>query len=99
VRGQCPWRARLAEDHEIGLSTAYRYVHESINTFAAQAPDLHTALEQASAGISHLSLDGVLIPIDRCKSPGPPTKNVDLWWSGKHRRHGGNTPSSYRSRR
>ncbi|MDT3729015.1 transposase family protein, partial [Streptomyces sp. DSM 41972] len=24
-----------------------------------------------------------------CHVPGP-TKGVDLWWSGKHKRHGGN---------
>lgn len=95
--------ARLAIDHEIGRSTAYRYLHEGISALAAQAPDLHTALEHAKRlGISHLSLDGVLIPTDsddvtgdvadgsdRCKAPGP-TKDVDLWWSGKIHGHGGN---------
>jgi hypothetical protein len=81
---------RLATDHRIGLSTAYRYLHEGIDALAAQAPDLHTALEHAKhASISHLSLDGVVIPTDRCTTPGP-TKDVDLWWSGKHGKHGGN---------
>lgn len=82
--------ARLAADHAIGLSTAYRYLHEGIHALAAQAPDLHTALEHAKhTGTSHLSLDGVVIPTGRCKTPGP-TKDVDLWWSGKHAKHGGN---------
>jgi DDE superfamily endonuclease len=82
--------SRLAADHGIGSSTAYRYLHEGIDALAARAPDLHTALEHAKAGqISHLSLDGVLIPTDRCKTPGP-TEGVDLWWSGKHHKHGGN---------
>jgi hypothetical protein len=81
---------RLAADHEIGLSTAYRYLHEGIDALAACAPDLHTALDHAKqTGISHLSLDGVVIPIDRCKTPGP-TKGADLWWSGKIHAHGGN---------
>jgi hypothetical protein len=75
--------ARLATDHEIGRSTAYRYLHEGIDALAAQAPDLHAALTYAQqAGIRHLNLDGVVIPTDRCKAPGP-TKEVDLWWPGK----------------
>lgn len=82
--------ARLAADHDIGVSTAYRYLHEGIDALAAQAPDLRTALDHAQqAGTSHLSLDGVVIPTDRCKAPGP-TKDVDLWWSGKIHGHGGN---------
>jgi hypothetical protein len=34
-------------------------------------------------------LDGTLISTDRISTPGP-TRGVDLWWSGKHRHHGGN---------
>ena len=30
-----------------------------------------------------------MIPTDRISTPGP-TRGVDLWWSGKHRHHGGN---------
>jgi hypothetical protein len=41
------------------------------------------------AGHSHLNVDGTLIATDRCGAPGP-TAGVDLWWSGKHHRHGGN---------
>lgn len=82
--------ARLAHDNRIGLSTAYRYLNEAIAALAAVAPHLHTALEHAQqAGASHLTLDGVVFPTDRCKAPGP-TKDVDLWWSGKHHGHGGN---------
>jgi hypothetical protein len=33
-------------------------------------------------------LDGVVIPTDRVRTPGP--KGADLWWSGKHKHHGGN---------
>lgn len=33
--------------------------------------------------------DGTLIHTDRIAAPGP-TPGVDLWWSGKHKRHGGN---------
>jgi hypothetical protein len=38
-------------------------------------------------------LDGTLIRTDRCKAPGPTvtdSRQVDLWWSGKHHHHGGN---------
>ena len=34
-------------------------------------------------------VDGTLIHTDRISTPGP-TRGVDLWWSGKHRHHGGN---------
>jgi hypothetical protein len=30
-----------------------------------------------------VNLDGVVIPTDRVKAPGP--NNADLWWSGKHK--------------
>ncbi|WP_170918358.1 transposase family protein, partial [Pseudonocardia sp. Ae406_Ps2] len=40
-------------------------------------------------GHTHVNLDGTLIATDRCRALGL-TPGVDLWWSGKHRRHGGN---------
>lgn len=78
--------AQLAVDHTISTSTAYRYLHEAIAVLAAAAPSLHGALLAAH---SHVQLDGTLIRIDRCHAVGP-TGRVDLWWSGKHRHHGGN---------
>jgi hypothetical protein len=81
---------QLRRDNGIGKSTAYSYLHEGINVLAAQAPDLHTALEAAKqAGHTHLNIDGTLIYTDRSSAPGP-TPGVDLWWSGKHHDHGGN---------
>lgn len=81
--------ARLAADHDIGISTTYRYLHQGIDAPAVQAPDLRTALDHArQAGISHLSLDGVVIPTGRCKTPGP-TKDAYSWWSGKIHARGG----------
>ena len=57
---------------------------------AARKPSLHGALLAAkAAGHTHVILDGTLIPTDRISTPGP-TRGVDLWWSGKHRHHGGN---------
>jgi DDE superfamily endonuclease len=40
-------------------------------------------------GHTHVLLDGTLIRTDRSRATSP-TAGVDLWWSGKHRHHGGN---------
>ncbi|MFG1711351.1 transposase family protein [Nonomuraea sp. M3C6] len=80
---------QLARDNNIGRSTAYRLLHEGVDVLAAQAPDLKTALERAAeAGLTHLNLDGTLIYTDRISTPGP--NGADLYWSGKHKHHGGN---------
>ncbi|GAB3172500.1 IS5-like element IS470 family transposase [Myceligenerans halotolerans] len=92
----CRWFAdgtrvkQLARDNRIGLSTCYRYLDEGMNALAAAMPRLESVLLAAKiAGHSHVMIDGTLIPTDRCKASGP-TKGVDLWWSGKHHKHGGN---------
>ena len=89
--------AQLARDNAIGRSTAYRYLHESIDVLAAAAPGLRGALLAArAAGYTHVTVDGTLIRTDRCHVPGPTARTdrsgrqVDLWWSGKHAAHGGN---------
>ncbi|WP_376773379.1 HARBI1 family protein [Streptosporangium album] len=80
---------QLTCDNHIGRSTAYRLLHEGIDVLAAQAPDLKTALESAAkAGLTHLNLDGTLIYTDRISTSGP--NGADLYWSGKHKHHGGN---------
>jgi hypothetical protein len=82
--------AQLATDNRLGLSTAYRYLHEAIDVLAATAPSLHGALLAArTAGHSHVHIDGTLIHTDRSKAAGP-SAGVDLWCSGKHHEHGGN---------
>lgn len=81
---------QLARDNGIGKSTAYDYLHETIGALAARAPKLESALLAAKmAGYSHVNIDGTIIEIDRCSTPGP-TPGVDLWWSKKHHNHGGN---------
>ncbi len=81
--------AQLATDNRIGKSTVYAYLHEGIDVLSAQAPDLEQALARASeAGLSHLNLDGTVVRTDRVSTPGP--NRADLWWSGKHKHHGGN---------
>lgn len=81
--------SQLARDNALSTSTAYRYLHEGLMVLAAEAPDLATALERAkAAGLTHLNLDGTVIRTDRVAAPGP--NGADLWWSGKHKHHGGN---------
>ncbi len=73
---------QLARDNRIGISTAYRYLHEGIDVLAATAPGLRGVLLAArTAGHPHVHLDGTLIHADRSKAIGP-TAHVDLWWSG-----------------
>ena len=80
----------LARDAGISPATGYRYLHEGIAVLAAQAPDLHDVLAQGqAAGWSHVTVDGTLIVTDRCRTKNPDTGH-DLWFSGKHRAHGGN---------
>jgi hypothetical protein len=79
----------LARDAGMGISTAYRYLHEGIDVLAAQVPDLHQVLQRARReGWSHLNLDGTLIETDRARARGE--NGHDLWHSGKHKQHGGN---------
>jgi hypothetical protein len=78
----------LARDHRISRATAYRYLDEVIEVLAAQAPDLHQALERGRyTGLSHVILDGKIIPCDRCKEPAVSVQGqvIDLWYSGKAR--------------
>ncbi len=60
---------------------------------AGQAPDLRQALERArDEGLSHVILDGTVIPADRCreKTLSVHGEVIDLWYSGKAHAHGGN---------
>lgn len=80
---------QLAADNAIGASTCYRNLHEAIAVLALAAPDIHEALMAAVAcGATHVNLDGTLIHTDRLALRGP--NGADLWWSGKHKCHGGN---------
>ncbi len=79
----------LVRDNNIGKSTGYAYVHEVIDVLAGKAPRLCDALAEAKEqGWSHVNLDGTVIATDRVSTPGP--GRADLWWSGKHKHHGGN---------
>jgi hypothetical protein len=80
---------QLARDNGISVPTACRYLHEGPTVPADHAPGLSTALERpAATGHTHLDLDGTVIRTDRVAAAGP--NDADLWWSGRHKHHGGN---------
>ena len=80
----------LARDAGVSTATGYRYLHEGIDVLAAQTPGLHAALKAGkAAGWTHVTVDGTLIATDRCRTTNPDTGH-DLWFSGKHKAHGGN---------
>jgi hypothetical protein len=49
-------------------------------------------LDALAAGHGHLNLDGTVVLTDRCSRPG--SNGADLWWSGKHKHHGGKSPNA-----
>lgn len=74
--------AALGRDHGISRATAYRYIDEVIQVLAAQAPDLHEALQRAQDdGLPHLIMDGTVIASDRCREQTMSVKGeaIDLW--------------------
>jgi len=76
--------AGLAAGFGVGVSTAWRYVNETVSLLAARAPRLRKAVRDAKkAGHAYLVIDGTLIPIDRVAADRP-------FYSGKHRKHGMN---------
>ena len=80
-------------------ATAYRYRDEGLTVLAAQAPDLHEALEQvAEQGWSHVVLDGTVVRSDRCAETTTSVKGetINSWYSGKHRAPGGNVQAVMR---
>jgi hypothetical protein len=83
----------LARDHGISRATAYRYLEEVIEVLAGRAPDLREALERAREdGMPHVILDGTVIPAERCheKTVSVQGELIDVWYSGKAHKHGGN---------
>lgn len=82
--------SQLACDNALPSTTAYDNLWEGLDVLAAHAPSLAEAIDTArAAGDGHIGLDGTLIPTTRAQVEGP-TKGVDLFWSGKHHRHGVN---------
>ena len=79
----------LARDAGISVATGYRYVHEAIDVIADHAPELPEVLARGQQqGWAFVCLDGTLIPSTR--SSAQSEAGHDIWYSGKHKRHGGN---------
>jgi hypothetical protein len=90
--------ARHGRAFGISQATAYRYLHEVIDVLAAQAPDLHQALERAAAdGLPHLILDGKIFDSDRCriKTVSVKGETIDAWYSGKTHDFGANVQALF----
>ena len=89
----------LAAGFGISRATGYRYRDEGLKVLAAQAPDLHDALQEvAEQGWSHVIVDGKLIRTDRCAETTVSVKGetINAWYSGKHRAPGGNVQAVMR---
>ncbi|MFC4856923.1 transposase family protein [Actinophytocola glycyrrhizae] len=85
--------AALARDHGVSRATGYRYLDEVIDVLADQAPDLHDALAKAKAdGLAYVIPNGKIFSTDRYseKTLSVDGKQIDLWYSGKHREPDGN---------
>lgn len=81
--------ALIARDGGVSQATGYRYLHEAVNVIADRAPELVDVLTVGlEQGWAHVSLDGTLIPATRSSERSP--AGHDIWYSGKHRAHGGN---------
>lgn len=79
----------LARDAKVSTATGYRYLHEAIDVIAACAPELPEVLARGlDQGWGYVCLDGTLIAATR--SSAPSEAGHDVWYSGKHKRHGGN---------
>jgi hypothetical protein len=68
----------VAAGFEVGTTTAWRYVNETVALLAARAPRLRQAV-----GHAYVVLDGTLIAVDRVAADRP-------FYSGKHKKHGMN---------
>lgn len=81
---------QLAADNALPKTTTYEYLWEGLEVPARCAPTLAEAIDTARrAGDAHIGLDGTLIPTNRSRIEGP-TQGCDLFYSGKHHRHGAN---------
>ena len=79
----------LARDAGVWIATAYRYLHEAIDVIAAHTPELSDVLAHGlEEGWAFVCLDGTLIASTR--SSARSEAGHDIWYSGKHQRHGGN---------
>ncbi len=79
----------LARDARVSQATAYRYLHEAVEVIAEHAPELSDVLADGlEQGWAYVCLDGTLIQTTR--SGARSEAGRDVWYSGKHKAHGGN---------
>lgn len=79
----------LARDAKVSQATGYRYLHEAIEVIAEQAPGLPEVLQSGrQAEWAFVALDGTLLETTRSSTKS--AAGHDLWYSGKHKTHGGN---------
>lgn len=91
--------ARLGAGFGISQATAYRYLTEAVEVLAAQAPDLHEALDRALEDETpYLILDGKVFSSNRLREKTTSVKGrtIDRWYSGKAHEHGGNVQALMR---
>jgi hypothetical protein len=74
--------ARLAAGYQLGVTTVWRYITETIDLIADQMPTLQRLMGEL-ARLVWVILDGTLIPIDRIADQKP-------YYNGHKRRHGVN---------
>ncbi|ANZ13674.1 transposase IS4 family protein [Streptomyces noursei ATCC 11455] len=74
--------AQVAAGFGVSVTTAWRYVDETLDLLAFWAPGLHEALAGLGEG-DFVIVDGTLIPTDRIAADAP-------YYSQKHKRHGMN---------
>jgi hypothetical protein len=73
---------RLAAGFGIGVATVYRYIRETVDLLAAQAPSLTAAVWRLAWTFHNYAIvDGTVIRTDRLAADRP-------FYSGKHRHHG-----------
>jgi Helix-turn-helix of DDE superfamily endonuclease len=71
--------AELAAGFAVGITTAWRYVTETVKLLAARHPSsARRSGTQCGAGYAYVVLDGTLIPVDRVATGRP-------FYSGKHK--------------
>jgi hypothetical protein len=76
--------AEISAGFAVSVSTAWRYVEETVMLLSARSPKLTQALRKvARDGLTHVIVDGTLIHTDRVRADRP-------YYSGKHRVHGMN---------
>lgn len=76
--------AEVSAGFDVSATTCWRYVNETVELLAQQAPKLRAGLRKAKRqGWAYVIIDGTLIPIDRIAADRP-------FYSGKHKMHGMN---------